>query len=224
MAAPTSPLLAPLNWVIDQVAARVTGRPANVRWDGAPLDLLRGRARLLTIGVEDLRVAGLTVNKGIVRIENARIAPSLEPRLTGGPVTAKLTVEQDRVDEWVGRASLPFRLELTEEGIVSSAGVGPLRMGKVLTEVAVREDGALRLRPLKAVGRTLPAGLGDVLTGSLPLPRLPIEAQLVEIEHGPGRLSLTVALEDFDEALDLGAPDRLRARLEDIEQGRRPTV
>ena len=93
-----------------------------------------------------------------------------------------------------------------------------------MTEVAVREDGALRLRPLKAVGRTLPAGLGDVLTGSLPLPRLPIEAQLVEIEHGPGRLSLTVALEDFDEALDLGAPDRLRARLEDIEQGRRPTA
>ncbi len=224
MAAPTSPLLAPLNWVIDQVAARVTGRTASVRWDGAPFDLVRGRARLLTIGVEDLRVAGLTITKGIVRIENARIVASLEPRLTGGPVTARLTVEQDRVDEWVGRASLPFRLELTDEGIVSSAGVGPLRMGKVLTEVAVREDGALRLRPLKAVGRTLPAGLGDVLTGSLPLPLLPIEAQLVEIQHGPGRMSLTVALEDFDEALDLGAPERLRARLEDIEQGRRPTV
>ncbi len=223
MAAPTSPLLAPLHWVIDQVAARVTGRPASVRWDGAPFDLLRGRARLLTIGVEDLRIAGLTVNKGIVRIENARINASLEPRLTGGPVTAKLTVEQERVDEWIGRASLPFRLELTDEGIVSSAGVGPLRMGRVLTEVAVREDGALRLRPLKAVGRTLPAGLGEALTGSLPLPRLPIEAQLVEIEHGPGRMSLTVALEDFDEALDLGAPDRLRARLEDIEAGRRPT-
>ena len=224
MAAPTSPLLVPLNWVIDQVAARVTGRPASVRWDGAPLDLLRGRARLLTIGVEDLRVAGLTITKGIVRIENARISPSLEPRLTGGPVTAKLTVEQDRVDEWVGRASLPFRLELTDEGIVSSAGVGPLRMGRVLTEVAVREDGALRLRPIKAIGRTLPAGLGEALTGSLPLPRLPIEAQLIEIGHGPGRLSLTVALEDFDEPLDLGAPDRLRARLEDIEQGRRPAV
>jgi hypothetical protein len=224
MAAPTSPLLAPLHWAIDQVAARVTGRSASVRWDGAPLDLLRGRVRLLTIGVEDLRVAGLTINKGIVRIENARVDPSLEPRLVGGPVTAKLTVEQERVDEWTGRASLPFRLELTDEGIVSSAGVGPLRMGKVLTEVAVREDGAMRLRPIRAIGRTLPAGLGEALTGSLPLPRLPIEAQLIEIEHGPGRLALTVALEDFDEPLDLGAPDRLRARLDGIEQGRRPAV
>jgi hypothetical protein len=221
MAAPTTPFLAPLHWVVDRVAAKLAGRPASVRWEAAPLEALQGRARLLTVGVEDLRVAGLTVNKGVVRIEQPRIVPGLQPRLLGGPVTAKLTVEQDRVDEWVGRASLPFRLELTEEGIVSSAGVGSLRMGRVLTEVAVREDGAMRLRPLKAVGRTLPAGLGEALSGSLPLPRLPIEAQLVEIEHGPGRMSITVALEDFDEALDLGAPDRLRARLDDVESGRR---
>jgi hypothetical protein len=96
-------------------------------------------------------------------------------------------------------------------------------MGRVLTELAVREDGALTLRPIKAVGRTLPTGLGDVLTGSLPLPRLPIEAELADIEHGDGRLSLTVLLEDIDESIDLAAPDRLRTRLEDIEQGRRPT-
>lgn len=221
MAAPSSPLAAPLHWVVDQVAARVAGRAATVRWDAAPLEALRGRARLLTIGVSDLRVAGLTINQGVVRIERARIVPGLEPRLQGGPVTAKLTVGQERVDEWIGRASLPFRLELTDEGIVSSAGVGPLRMGRVLTEIAVREDGTVRLRPMKAVGRTLPVGLGEALTGSLPLPRLPIEARLVEIEHGPGRLSVTVALDDFDEAIGLGAPDRLRARLDDIEQGRR---
>ena len=223
MAAPTFPLLVPVNWLADQVAARVAGRPASIRWDAAPLDAVRGRARLLTIGVEDLRLAGLTVDKGVVRIQAARIVPGLEPRLTGGPVTAKLTVVQERIDEWTGRASLPFRLELTDEGIVSSAGVGPLRMGRLLTELAVREDGTLRLRPVKAIGRTLPTGLGEALTGSLPLPRLPVDARLVEVEHGPGRLSVTVALEDIDEALDLGAPDRLRARLEDIESGRRPT-
>ena len=85
MAAPTLPLLAPVNWLVDQVAARVTGRPASIRWDAAPLDALRGRARLLTIGVEDLRVAGLTINKGVVRIVDARIDPGLEPRLTGRP-------------------------------------------------------------------------------------------------------------------------------------------
>ncbi len=222
MAAPTSPLLAPLHWVVDQAAARVAGRPASLRWDAAPLDAIRGRARLLTVGVEELRVAGLTVDRCVVRIEDARLVPGLEPRLQGGPVTAKLTVVQERIDEWTGRASLPFRLELTDDGIVSSAGVGPLRMGRLLTELAVREDGALRLRPVKAVGRTLPAGLGDALTGSLPLPRLPIDAELTEIGHGAGRLSVTVALADIDEVLDLGTADRLRTRLDDIEQGRRP--
>ena len=32
---------------------------------------------------------------------------------------------------------------------------------------------------------------------------------------------ITVSLEDIDEAIDIGAPDRLRARLDDIGQGRR---
>jgi hypothetical protein len=224
MASPTQLLLTPLNWVVDQVTALVAGRPATVRWDASALDAVRGRARLLTIGVDDLRVAGLTVDKGVVRIEQARIVPGLEPRLQGGPVTCKLTVTQERLDEWMGRVTLPFRLELTGEGIVSSAGVGSLRVGNVLTELAVRDDGALRLRPVKAVGRTLPGGIGAALTGTLPLPRLPADAQLVALDHRPGRLDVTVLLEDMDEPLDLGAPARLQARLQDIEQGRRPPV
>ena len=219
MAAPTSPLLAPMHWVVDQVAARVAGRPATVRWDAAAFEALRGRARLLTVGVDDLRLAGLTVDRAVVRVADVRILPGLEPRLQGGPVTAKLTVTQERVDEWTGRASLPFRLELTEEGILSSTGVGPLRVGKVVTELAIRDDGTLRLRPLRAVGRRLPASIGDLLP-SLPLPRLPEDAQLISVEHGPGRLSATVMLDDIDEPIDLGAPDRLRARLEDIEDPR----
>jgi LmeA-like phospholipid-binding len=215
---PRHPVLAPLNWVIDQVVARVAGRPATIRWDASPLELVRGRARLLTVGVTELRIAGLTVDRGVVRIEQVRLVGGLEPRLQGGPVTARLTVVQEHVDEWLGRAGLPFRLELTDEGILSSTGVGSLRMGRVLTELAVREDGTLRLRPVRAVGRTLPKGLGEVLTGSLPLPGLPTDAQLVDVEHRAGRLSLTLALDDLDEALDLGAPDRLRARLDLLER------
>jgi hypothetical protein len=214
MAAPTNPVLAPLHWVVDQVVGRVAGRPATVRWDAAPLDAVFGRARVLTVGVSELRVAGLTVDRAVVRVEQARLVPGLEPRLQGGPVSAKLTVVQQHVDEWVGRASLPFRLDLTEEGIESSTGVGPLRMGRVLTELAVREDGTLRLRPVRAVGRTLPKGLGEALTGSLPLPRLPEDAVLSEVTHGDGWLSVTMALDDIDEALDLRALERLRSRLE----------
>jgi hypothetical protein len=224
MASPTELLLAPVNWAVDRIAEIVTGRPATIRWDAAPLDAVRGRARLVTIGVTELRVAGLTVDKGVIRIERPRVHPGIESRLTGGPVTATLTVTQERIDEWVGRASLPFRLELTEEGFVTSAGVGPLRLGRVLTELAVREDGALRLRPVRAVGRTLPGGVGEVLTSSLPLPRLPEDAQLVDVQHRDGRFSVTVLLDDLDEVLDLGTADRLRVRLEEIEQNRRPTV
>ncbi len=214
MPAPTNPVLAPLFWVIDQAAGRLAGRPATVRWDAPPLEALLGRARLLTVGVTELRVAGLTVDRAVVRIEQARLVPGREPRLQGGPVTAKLTVVQEHVDEWIGRASLPFRLELTDEGILSSTGVGSLRVGRLLTEVAVGEDGRLRLRPVRAVGRTLPKGVAEVLTGSLPLPQLPEDAVLADVGHGDGWLSVTMALDDLDEAVDLGAPDRLRARLD----------
>lgn len=220
MASPIDLLMAPLTWVVDQVAALVTGRPATIRWDAPPLDAVRGRARLVTIGVTELRVAGLTVDRAVIRVERPQVHPGIESRFTGGPVTAKLTVTQDRIDEWVGRASLPFRLELTGEGFVTSAGVGPLRVGRVVTELAVREDGALRLRPVRAVGRTLPGGLGETLTTSLPLPRLPEDAQLVDVEHCEGRFSVTVLLDDIDEVLDLGAPERLRRRLEHIEANR----
>jgi len=219
MAAPSSPLLAPLHWVVDQIAARVAGRPATVRWDAAPFDAVRGRARLLTVGVDELRLAGLTVDRAVVRVVEPRVIPGREPRLQGGPVTAKLTVTQERVDEWAGRASLPFRLELTDEGILSSAGVGPLRVGKVLTELAISENGQLRLRPIKAVGRRLPGNLSDLLP-TLPLPTLPEDARIVGVEHGPGRLSATVELDDVDEAIDLGTAERLRARLESIEDPR----
>jgi hypothetical protein len=220
MASPTELLMAPVNWAVDQIAALVTGRPATIRWDAPPLDAIRGRARLVTIGVSELRVAGLTIDRGVIRIERPQLHPGIESRLTGGPVTAKLTVTQERIDEWVGRASLPFRLELTDEGFVTSAGVGPVRLGRVVTELAVREDGALRLRPLKAVGRTLPGGVGEILTSSLPLPRLPEDAQLVDVEHRAGQFSVTVLLDDIDEVLDLGAPERLRSRLEHIEHNR----
>jgi hypothetical protein len=212
--ASTPPYLVPLTWFVDQIAGAIAGRPATVRWAASPVDVIQGRARIVTIGVSELRIAGLVVDRAVVRIEDARLVPGLEPHLQGGPVTAKLTVTQGRIDEWVGRLSLPFRLELTEEGILSSAGVGPVRMGRLLTELAVREDGALRLQPLQAVGRRLPKGVRDALSGSLPLPRLPADAQLVDVTHGDGKLALTVALDDVDEPLDLGAPDRLRARLD----------
>jgi hypothetical protein len=83
MATPTSLLMTPLNWVVDQVTAAVAGRPATLRWDANPLEVMRGRGRLVTIGVEELRVAGLTVDRAVVRVERPQIHPGRRPPPAG---------------------------------------------------------------------------------------------------------------------------------------------
>ena len=81
----------------------------------------------------------------------------------------------------------------------------------------MREDRACACRPLKAVGRTLPGGLGDLLHRQPAPASAPVDAQLIEVGHGDGRLSVTVLLEDIDEPLTwsarapAGPPRRHRA-------------
>jgi hypothetical protein len=174
--------------------------------------MVRGRVRLLTVGVIDVRMAGLRLDRVVVRVENARLRPGLIPRLQGGPVTVKATVSQDGVDRWIRSSGLPLRLELTEDGILSSTGIGALRVGHVLTELEVAGSW-LRLRPRKVAARDVPGPLRQVLVGNLPLPALPSGARLVDVSHGPGALFAHVSLEDVDEALTPGLRDRVRSRL-----------
>ena len=212
----TPPLLAPLVWGVEQVVSRATGRPATVRWDTGTLNALRGRVEKLTVGVSDVRIGGLLLERIVVRVQDAQLRPGIVPKLTSGPVEARATVSQEAVDAWVGASSLPFRLELTEEGLRTTAGIGSLRLLDVLTALTVYE-GWLRLRPVSAVGRSLPDVVGTAFTGNLPLPNLPEDAELIEVEHRMGSMIARVALPSLDESLDPGVAGRLRSRLDAVE-------
>lgn len=208
-------LVAPLLWLTDSLSTRATGRPTTVRWRASPLAALRGKVDLLTVGVHKMQVRGLELDRVVAKVHNARLHPGIEPRVTGGPVITTVTVTQAGIDRWVGQVGLPFRLELTSDGIMSSAGMGALRVGRLLTHLDV-VDGWLRLRPVRAVGRNLPKALGAALTGNLPLPALPEDAQMAAVHHRESRLSVEFSLGDLDEVIDLGTADRLRARIDAI--------
>jgi hypothetical protein len=122
------------------------------------------------------------------------------------------------MDSWVGSANLPFRLDLTDEGIRLTAKIGGLKVVNVLTALTVFE-GWLRLRPIEAVGRSLPDVIGAAFTGNLPLPTLPEEAGLLDVEHREGSMVATVSLTELDESLDPGLAGRLRTRLQKVESG-----
>lgn len=210
------PLLAPVVWGIEQIVSRATGRPATVRWDTGTLSALRGRVERLTVGVTDVRIGGLLLDRVVLKVRDARLRPGLTPRLSSGPVEAHATVIQDAVDAWVGSSSLPFRLELTEDGLRSTAGIGTLRLVNVLTALTVYE-GWLRLRPVEAIGQSIPDVLRAAFTGNLPLPALPEDAELIDVEHRSGSMVARVALSELDEPLDSGVANRLRTRLAAVE-------
>lgn len=204
--------MAPVLGLVDRVATRVAGQPTHLRWSASPGEALRGEVAVLTVGVTDVTMAGLRLDRVVVRIEQARIRPAWIPRLQGGPVTVKATVSQDGVDRWIRSSNLPVRLELTDEGILSSTGIGSLRVGHVLTELEVA--GAwLRLRPLQVAARDIPNALRSLLVGNLPLPALPSGTRLIGVDHAEGALGVRVALDDLDEPITPGLPDRVRSRL-----------
>jgi hypothetical protein len=203
---------APVLWLVDRIATRVFGQPTTLRWTANPGDALRGEVEVVTVGVPAMRMAGLRLERVVGRVERVRIQPGLVPRLKGGPVSVKATVTQDSVDRWVGSANLPLRLELTADGILSSTGIGSLRVGHVLTELEVGGRW-LRLRPRQVAARELPASIRQFLVGKLPLPPLPAGARLAHVAHAAGELAVRVALEDIDEAITPSLPTRMQRRL-----------
>jgi hypothetical protein len=203
---------APVLWLVDRVATRVFNQRTTLRWAAKPADALRGEVEVITVGVPAMKMAGLRVERVVGRVERARIQPGLIPRLKGGPVSVKATVTQESVDRWIGASNLPLRLELTDEGILSSTGIGSLRVGHVLTELEVGGRW-LRLRPRQVAARELPASIRQFLVGNLPLPPLPAGARLIEVGHAPGELDVRVALDDIDEAITPSLPGRMQRRL-----------
>jgi hypothetical protein len=212
------PVLAPLVWGVEQVVSRATGRPATVRWDTGTFNAMRGRVERLSVGVSDVATGGLLLDRVVVNVRDARLRPGLVPRLVSGPVEARATVTQDAMDTWVRSANLPFRLDLTDGGIRLTAKIGGLKVVDILTALTVFE-GWLRLRPIEAVGRSLPDVIGAAFTGNLPLPTLPEEAGLLDVEHREGSMVATVSLTELDESLDPGLAGRLRTRLQKVESG-----
>ena len=210
------PLLAPVVWGIEQIVSRATGRPATVRWDTGTLSALRGRIERLTVGITEVQIGGLLLDRVVLKVRDAQLKPGLTPRLVSGPVRAQATVSQTAIDAWVGASSLPFRLELTESGLRTTAGIGSLRVFHILTALTVQE-GWIRLRPVEAIGRSIPDVLRAAFTGNLPLPALPEDAELIDVEHREGSMVARVALSDLDESLDGRVADRLRARLDAVD-------
>lgn len=198
--------------LLDVVSEAALGRPLRPELKLSPAGLLRGEVDLVKVELPAYAVAGLVVDRFIVRAEHVRVQPGLPPVLVAGPVDFTAVVSQGNVDRWTKDLRLPFRLRLTEQGVVTTTGFGGIRMGEVVTTPTV-VGGFLQLQPTKASLLGVPTTLVRFLRGYLPLPPLPRSARLEDVAARDGELALTFRIDRFEQPLTPEVSDRIRALL-----------
>lgn len=198
--------------LLDVVSEAALGRPLRPQLKVSPSGLLRGEIDLVKLELPAYAVAGLVVDRFVVRAEHVRVQPGLPPVLAAGPVGFKAVVSQNNVDRWTKDLRLPFRLRLTDEGVVTTAGVGGVRMGEVVTMPRV-VGGFVQLQPTKASLLGVPTTLVRFLRGYLPLPPLPRSARLDDVEATDGELALSFVIDRFEQGLTPDVSERIRRLL-----------
>jgi hypothetical protein len=198
--------------LLDGTLSRVARRPVKVRAKVSPVSAMLGTADVLVLELGELEMAGLEVERIVVRAENVRIQPGFPPRLRTGDIGFKATVSQNAIDRWTQRSHLPVRLHLCEDGVIVKTSVRGFSISEIATEVAVSGH-LLTLRPKRASFVGLPAPVVGLLRGYLPLPPLPRGARLTNVDHEDGRVTAWFALDDIDQPLTPAIARRLRPRL-----------
>ncbi len=203
------PLLASFLGLLDSTASRIVDHPIRPRVKMSPQGLLRGELDVVKVEVPAVLAAGLVLDRVVVRAEHVRVAPGFPPRLQAGPVGLRAWVCQEHVDRWTHTARLPIRVELTEEGVLLTTGVGGFRMSETLADLEV-SGSFLRLAPKRMTIVGLPAPLARFFRGYLPLPPLPRGARITEVRPGDGELAVTFQIDELDEAITPDIARRLR--------------
>ena len=198
--------------LLDAVSEAALGRPLRPELKVSAAGLLRGQVDLVKVEVPAYAVAGLVVDRFVVKAERVRIQPALPPVLVAEPVVLRAVVSQANVDRWTRDLRLPLRLRLTDDGVVTTTGVGGIRVGEVITEPTV-VGGLLRLQPKRASLLGLSTPLVGALRGYLPLPPLPRSARLVGVESAAGEIALSFRIERFEQPLTPAVTGRLRRLL-----------
>lgn len=197
---------------LDIVSEAALGRPLRPQLKVSPAGLLRGELDLVKLELPAYAVAGLVIDRFVIRAERLRVQPGLPPVLVAEPVRFQAVVSQANVDRWTRDLHLPFRLRLTEDGVVTTTGLGGIRMSEIVTMPTI-VGGLLQLKPTRASLLGMPAPLVRFLRGYLPLPPLPRSARLEDVRPGDGELTLSFRIERFEQPLTPDITQRLRQLL-----------
>lgn len=199
---------------LDVVSEYALGKPLRPRFRVSPTGLLRGEVDMVKVELPAFAIAGLVLDRFVIRAERVRISPGLPPKLVAEPVKLRAVVTQDNVDRWTKDLRLPVRLRLTPEGVITSTGLRGIRLTEVVTMPDIA-GGFLRLQPTRVSLLGVPTTLSRFFRGYLPLPPLPRNAVLDSVETSDGELTMSFSVERFEQSLTPDVTRRL-ARLVDL--------
>ena len=198
--------------VIDQLFSTYLKQPVKATWEGSTADLLRGSLHEIRIEFGGITTAWLPLEGVVLSARRIEIQPGVPARLVVEEPTLQAIVGQRDVDAWLDGSQLPFRLLLTDRGLVAQANVRGLQVGEVEATVEVQR-GWFILQPRRASVLGIPNYIAWLFRTYLPLPPLASGASLQEIGHEPARLRLAFHVADFEEDLTPGLLGRLRERI-----------
>lgn len=183
--------------ITDSTVTALVGSPTRVRVHLSPAGVARGQLDAVRVVVGGISVAGLRIDRIDARARGVRLVPGLPPLVRAAAVEVGATVEQAAADAWTRSASLPLRFRFRSDGVATRAGIGRVRLGEVVIDLAV-EGRRLRLVPRRAemLGVTMRNPSTDLLRLVLPLPPLPAGAQLLRLtpEEGSAEVWFSVPL------------------------------
>lgn len=197
--------------IIDQLVGSYLTIPVAIFWEkarGLPFPDTFEHARLEFAGVA---TAWVNLQKIIWHAAEIRFIPGLPAKIQLSSPRIEIVIGQKDLDRWLGRFKLPYRLELASQGLIVHTQIAGFPVGEFETHLEV-EDGWFILQPKRATILGVPSYVSDLFRSYLPLPQVSAEAKLSNIEHAPGALHLTFALDDFAEEVTPGLLTRLRKR------------
>ena len=197
--------------IIDQLVGSYLTVPVAIFWEtakGIPFPDTFERARVEFTGIA---TAWLNLQKIICHAAEVHFIAGPPAKIQLQSPSIEIVVGQAELDRWVARFKLPYRLELAAQGLVVHTEIAGFPVGEFETRLEV-VDGWFVLQPKRASILGVPSYVSDLFRSYLPLPPVSSEARLANIEHAPGALHLTFALDDFTEEVTPGLLTRLRKR------------
>jgi hypothetical protein len=178
---------------------RASGLPFPDRFEGARLEM------------QGLATAWFNLEQIVWRADEVRFVPGLPARVELKGPSIEIVIGQKELDRWLNQLRLPYRLELSEAGLMVHTEIAGFPVAQFETRLEV-VGGWFMLEPTRASLLGVPGYVSSMFRFYLPMPPLSKETRLAGIDHEPGRLRLRFGIDDFEEEVSPGLLSRLRKR------------